>query len=128
MENANENEAVFNEREPTFAELRVDRDAVSAGEDVTLTLTNRSDEMIGYNLCVSTLEYRDGESWVQAAEQPTEICTMELRTLSPDGSDSFRHTMPAGLPPGEYRMWTNVEWPLGAGQETLITRSFRIES
>lgn len=114
--------------EATFAQLRVDRDPVPAGEDLTLTLTNRSEEWLGYNLCVATLERRDGDAWVPAEEQPTEICTMELRTLQPEASDDFRHTIPPALAAGEYRMRTNVEWPLGEGQQTVATRSFRIDA
>lgn len=121
MENAADNDA-------SFALLQVDPDPVGAGQDLTLTLTNRSAEAMGYNLCVATLDRRDGDIWVEAPEQPTEICTMELRVLMAEGSDSFRHTIPATLPAGEYRMRTNVEWPVGEGQRTVATRSFRIET
>lgn len=107
-------------------ELRVEPGEVRAGEEVMITLVNGSAGDLGYNLCVATLDRREGGEWVERPEPPAEVCTMELRVLAPDDSASFRHTIPSGLPPGEYRFRTGVEAPLGGPRVDAESHAFRI--
>jgi hypothetical protein len=108
---------------PSFAEVTLIA-APSAG-GVRLTLANESSEPLGYNLCASAFQRRDGSRWIDI---PTShMCTMELRTLSPGANDSFTHEVPATLERGEYRMVTRIERPLGAGEQMgLASNSFTL--
>jgi hypothetical protein len=113
------------------AELRVSPGEVSPGDEVMITLLNRSERELGYNLCVAVLDRREGEGdeageWVEWPDPPAEICTMELRVLDPGNTSSFRHTIPGGVTPGEYRFRTGVESPLGEGRVDVVSDSFRI--
>ncbi|HUP63991.1 MAG TPA: hypothetical protein VM557_01755 [Thermoanaerobaculia bacterium] len=87
-------------------------------ESVRLTLTNHSNDAVGYNLCTSSVVRRSGNSWI---EVPTRlICTMEFRTLRPGQTDSFPYPVPEGLPSGEYAWRNNIEFPLGDGERLEI--------
>jgi hypothetical protein len=108
------------------AELRVSPREVEAGGEITLTLVNHSREDIGYNLCPVVLERRGDGEWRLRPERPAEVCTMELRILSPDQSADFRHRIPSGLPPGEYRFRAGIEHPLGERQTGIASHPFRI--
>jgi hypothetical protein len=107
-------------------QLSVEPAEVRAGDEVVLTLTNRSGDPVGYNLCVAVLDQRAADEWVERPERPTEFCTMELRVLPPEESATYRHTVPAELPPGEYRFRTGVESPLGEGRVEVGSSPFRI--
>jgi hypothetical protein len=90
--------------------LSTDRRAYAPGEIATLRLRNIYGDDIGYNLCFSMLERREGDSWVGAEVQDERACTAELRLLPPGASDAFNGaTIPAELLPGEYRFRTRVE-------------------
>jgi hypothetical protein len=109
-----------------FAELGVQPDRMPPGAALELTLTNRSVHPLGYNLCPSVIERRVGDDWQLHPEPLAEACTMELRTLAPGASGSFRHTLPAALPPGRYRFRTGVEWPLGESWVGVISSTFEV--
>jgi hypothetical protein len=111
---------------PTFADLTVEPAQARPGGETLLSLTNRSDQEIGYNLCPAVLDRRVDGEWERHPEVPSEICTMELRVLDPGHSDSFRHTLPATLPAGTYRFSVGVEWPLGEGRVELTTEAFEV--
>lgn len=87
--------------------LVIEPDAVAPGDTVLLTLTNGSPYAIGYNLCSSGVEVREGDGW--SAVTSSRVCTMELRTLEPDATASYHFDLPAGLAPGAYRFTTTVE-------------------
>jgi hypothetical protein len=110
------------------ADLRVTPAEARAGDEVMLTLENRSDRPLGYNLCPAVLDRRAGADWEEWPEAPAEVCTMELRTLSPESSSSFRHTLPSRLEPGEYRFRTTVEAPLGEGRVEVASEPFAVGS
>jgi hypothetical protein len=114
------------EGQTAMVELNVDRSQQRAGGEIRLTLTNRSSDLIGYNLCVAALDRLEGEEWVEVPERPAEVCTMELRTLAPGGSDTFPHTLPRTLAPGVYRFRTGVESPLGESQVGLTSGRFEV--
>jgi hypothetical protein len=110
-----------------FATLTVQPPRSGPGGDVTITLTNRSERDIGYNLCPAVLDRLVGDEWAQHPEPPAQVCTMELRILQPGASDSFRHTLPSGLPAGTYRFRLGVEWPLGDTRVGVTSAPFQIE-
>jgi hypothetical protein len=93
--------------------------AERSGETVRLTLTNRSDAAVGYNLCSSALLRREGGGWVVV---PTDlVCTMEIRMLRPGASDSFRYPVPSGLTRGEYAWQARVEVPAGGAGRDVVS-------
>lgn len=93
-------------------------------EVLRLTLDNGSTNAIGYNLCASTLQRRDGSGWIDV---PTnEICTMQILTLQPGADATFEKRLPALLEAGEYRYVTFVENPVGASSARVATREFLI--
>jgi hypothetical protein len=101
--------------------VRLHAEAVSPGT-VRLTLDNGTDAQIGYNLCASGLQRRDGSAWTPV--ETGDVCTMELRTLNPGADATFEKQLPASLPSGEYRYVTNVESPLGSAQTGVASNSF----
>jgi hypothetical protein len=109
--------------------LRVDRADYGPGDPVVLTLVNGTGHDVGYNLCVTGLDRRTGGGgWEPAPVALVEACTMELRVLPPGETAEFRHTLPRGLAPGEYRMRTGVESPLGEPQTGAVTEAFTVRS
>jgi hypothetical protein len=112
--------------DPAGAELRVDRDPIAPGARFTLSLTNRTPDQVGYNLCVAALDRRVGDDWQPSPHALAEVCTMELRLLEPGAAATFQHTMPAAAPAGEYRIRTAVEAPLGEAQVGVATSAFRV--
>jgi hypothetical protein len=108
------------------AELRVEPTEARAGGEVMLTLENRSDAELGYNLCPSVLDRRTEEGWEQWPQAPAEICTMELRMLPIGSSSSYRHTLPSRLEPGEYRFRTGVEVAAGEDWVQVASEAFEV--
>lgn len=108
------------------AELRVDRASYRPGDPIRVTLVNRSDDSIGYNLCVTALDRRNGATWNDASLPLAEACTMELRTLAPGATADFDHTLPTGITAGDYRVRTAVEAPLGGSRVGVASGAFRI--
>jgi hypothetical protein len=93
--------------------------AVRLGDTTELTLTNNSTNPIGYNLCSSVLERRDGAQWVVV--RTDEACTAELRILQPAGTASIRKQWPKDAGEGQFRYRTRVETPLGGGTADIVT-------
>jgi hypothetical protein len=106
--------------------LTVDRTQYRAGNTMVLTLRNGTAQNIGYNLCGAGLDRRVGTEWQQVQPGLAEVCTLELRTLAPGGSATYRHTVPSGLAPGEYRVRSAVESPLGASWVAVHSSVFAI--
>lgn len=107
----------------TITDVRLLARAPGSGR-VLLTLENLSSGQVGYNLCTSRLERRDGERWT--ALPSDEVCTMELRTLDPARSVAYEKDLPPGITPGEYRYVTSVESPLGEGQRVIASAPFHV--
>jgi len=107
--------------------LTTDRSEYRAGGELRLDLRNDSGDGLGVNVCVSTLEVRDGAEWRQSTQQPDEICTMELRILEPGRSASHTFTLPAGLAAGEYRFVTDVERMASGERGPVASTPFRVD-
>lgn len=78
---------------------------------VMLTLTNGSEQRVGYNLCSSQLDRKSGAGWERV--ETGDVCTMEIRSLDVGQSATFDKNLPAGLASGDYRYVTRVEIPAG---------------
>ncbi len=115
-------------RNDDFAHIAVNPDRVTGGGRITLTLSNRSEHDLGYNLCPVALERRVGDEWESRAERPAEVCTMELRILNPNASATYEHTVPRELPSGTYRFRASLEWPLGGSQVSIASEPFEVAS
>lgn len=113
--------------EDSFAHLAVEPTQSSAGGQVTLTLMNRSEQALGYNLCPVAIERLVGDAWEERSERPAEFCTMELRVLDPGASATYEHTVPS-LPPGTYRFRASVERPLGGEQAAVVSEQFEVSA
>ena len=86
-------------------ELSVSPEQTSQDSTLTLTLRNGSEQQVGYNLCTSALETAGGR------EVPTSrVCTMELRTLEPGRTATYRYTLPVNVAQGSYRIAAQVSW------------------
>jgi hypothetical protein len=107
--------------EATTGEVRFGAERVSAGL-VRLTLDNGAPHPIGYNLCTSELERREGSAWTRVATG--EMCTMQLLSLNPGADATFEKQLPADLAAGEYRYQTSIESPLGTAQKKISTAPF----
>lgn len=96
----------------------------TANRTVVLTLTNDSTSAVGYNLCSSGLQRRDGSQWTDV---PTdEVCTMEIRTLQPGQSANFEKRLPPSAGAGEYRYVTGVEIPLNGSRVGVQSNTFEL--
>lgn len=108
--------------------LSVDRTQYRSGDTMVLTLRNGQAHAVGYNLCGAGVERRVGGEWREAEPGLAEVCTMELRTLAPGASATYRHTVPSGLEAGEYRVQSAVESPLGGSWFAVHSAAFTITS
>ena len=99
-----------------FAAERLSSDAVR------LMLDNGAAGRIGYNLCSSELQRRDGDQWIRV--DTGDICTMQLMTLNAGHDATFEKRLPSTLSPGEYRYVTSIENPIGSPMTRLATAPF----
>lgn len=109
---------------PSGVILRAAPDSVAAGEEVTLTLSNGTNGVIGYNLCASSLERRSGGGWQPAPED--RVCTMELRTLQPGDEVAQSLRLPDVLATGDYRYATTVERTAERTREAVASNPIRV--
>jgi hypothetical protein len=91
------------------AVLRTDKDSYAAGEPLRLVLNNTGTDPQGGNLCMSTLQRRDGQQWVDVPNPSDEACTAELLVAFPGAQLSHDFRLRPTLPAGEYRFRTMVE-------------------
>ena len=97
----------------------VERSSYAPGDTVAARLVNESDLAVGYNLCLASLERREGAGWLVVDEQLV-ICTADLRTLEPGESVPYRRGLSAGLESGVYRLRTRVELRLTGGPQVEV--------
>ena len=109
--------------------LETDRETYAPGQELSLRLGNESIEALGYNLCFSTLQRREGEEWAAVPRPetaPRELCAASQSGLAPGGSTSSVRTLAAWLPEGEYRYLTNVEWRWNGERMDVVSNTFRV--
>jgi hypothetical protein len=105
-------------------QLAVERSATSPGDSLVLVLENSSGAPVGYNLCASGLERRQGGEWQVVPSD--RVCTMELRTLSPGAQTRYPLAPSPELPPGEYRAVTGVERLTTGERLVVVSEPFRV--
>lgn len=99
----------------------------TTGDTVTLTLTNSSDRWIGYNLCTSDLEVRNGSRWERVRKMPeNSACTMQLDLLPPGGSDEYRQPVYDFIQRGTYRFRDEIEWMDSGAEFEVLSNGFRV--
>ena len=101
--------------------LTVSPEETTEDSTVTLALRNGSKQQIGYNLCTSTLQTAAGR------DVPTSrVCTLELRTLEPGRTDSYRYRLPVNMAEGSYRFATQVERMPDGGMHSVRSNGFTV--
>jgi hypothetical protein len=110
----------------------IDHATYVAGQSVGATLTSHSTDTLGFNQCANrTIEARDGEEW-RKYEEPGRICTMELRLLKPDETQTLTMALPSALPAGRYRITIafsrqRISPPSDSGAVTAVSPTFAVE-
>lgn len=107
--------------------LRTDKTQYKAGEQVALTIENRSASSYAFNPCTRSLEREQNGSWVPTPEEGR-MCTMEAWILDPRGTRTGTTELPSPLPPGRYRVVLRMSkessgapaTPLAAASEPII--------
>ncbi len=106
--------------------LTTNRQSYSTGEQVRLTLRNESRQPLGFNLCMSTLERRQGEEWVPVPADPTEVCPAILGLLPAGESTHHTFTLDRDLPAGEYRFRTELEHMDTGARGAYVSSTFQL--
>lgn len=83
--------------------LRTDKTQYNAGDQMTLTLENRSASSFAFNPCTRTIEREESGAWT-AVPEPGRMCTMEAWILDAHGTRSGPTELPSPLAPGRYRV------------------------
>ena len=105
--------------DPTGYQITLNREVFDRGNTGEVTIRNRSNESLEYNLCPRRLERRSGNGWTGTFEWPTAggACTTEARLLSAGAAVNALFEIPTGLTAGTYRLvFTGLR---GAGGEQL---------
>jgi len=88
------------------------------GEVVTLILRNDTDNLVGHNLCISSLLVRSGAEWRSI---PTHHgCTLMFSELPAGAEVRYDMDVPASLESGTYRFWTVIRLGTGEGPDLLV--------
>jgi hypothetical protein len=83
--------------------LRTDKTQYKAGDQMTLTLENRSASSYAFNPCTRSIEREESGAWT-AVPEPGRMCTMEAWILDAHGTRSGPTELPSPLAPGRYRV------------------------
>ncbi len=101
--------------------------AFAPGDTIIATLENRSDRMLGYNLCLADLEQQSPTDW-QRVPRHSLFCPLSINPLSPGESDTLTQLVREQFPAGVYRFRTEIVWPLDDNQRFEVTTgSFSLE-
>lgn len=110
------------------ATLTLDRTTYAAGAAVTMRITSQTRDTLGFNQCSSrAIERQDGSRWVPHSE-PDRMCTMELRLLMPNETQSANTDLPDNLRAGTYRMVLTLSRLSSANPGTVraVSSNFRV--
>ena len=99
--------------------LKTDKAQYKAGEQIALTLENKSAASYAFNPCSRTVEREEGGTWSPVPE-PGRMCTMEAWILDPRGTRSGNTELPATLTPGRYRVVVRLGLDSGAAPGSAI--------
>lgn len=103
--------------------LSTDRDRYEVGDTIQVTLANRSNGDVGFNLCPLARELRTGSRWQRI--ESFRLCTEELLRLEPGEQASAHEPVTAEWTPGRYRLVLTVR--SGNGQNPTEIRTSIIE-
>jgi hypothetical protein len=106
--------------------LTTERESYAAGEPIRLILDNQSDDPLGANLCMATLERREEQRWVAVPAPSDEVCTAELRVVFAGGQLSHEFRFREDLASGEYRFRTRVENSTTNVDTDEVSNSFQL--
>ncbi len=106
--------------------LTTDRPTYSRSQDLRLTLTNETQEALGTNLCISTLERRQGEQWIAVPGFPPDPCPAILRIVAPGQSASQLFRLDGTLATGQYRLVTRVEFTEAGEDRRVASNTFQL--
>jgi hypothetical protein len=109
-------------------QLTVDRTSYAPGATLTMRIVSRSRDALGFNQCSSrAYERQEGSNWV-VHQEPARMCTMELRLLMPNETQSVTTDLPAPLPAGTYRLVLTLgrQQSGSAGSVRAVSPSFRV--
>src|SRR5688572_32046501 len=87
--------------------LRTDKTQYKAGEQIALTLENRSASSYAFNPCARSIEREVGGAWT-AIPETDRICTMEAWILDARGTRTGNTELPSSLTAGRYRVVVRV--------------------
>ncbi len=108
--------------------LTRDRSTYQPGDAAMLTLANRTDAEVGYNLCLSQLQVRDGMQWMRRDVE--QGCILVQRTLQPGDHTTYAYQLPEQHAESRmHRLQTTVGIQTDEmGERTLHTKPFTIEA
>ena len=103
--------------------------AFAPGDTIIATLENRSDRMLGYNLCLAALEQQTPSDWQPVPRHSPEFfCPLSVNPLGPGESDTLMQLVREEFPAGSYRFRTEIVWLLDDNQRFEVTTgSFSLE-
>jgi hypothetical protein len=87
----------------TGVTIDLDRTSYRAGSQVTMRVTNHTNETFGFNPCTRIVERRQGDSWVTVPD-PGRVCTMQIYLLNPHATRTETTELPSWIPRGTYRL------------------------
>jgi hypothetical protein len=107
--------------------VTLDRASYAAGATVTMTVRNQGRDTLGYNQCSSrAVERQEGSTWAGVPE-PSRMCTMELRLLTPNETQAAKTDLPATLVPGTYRLVLTLgRQSTAGGSVRAVSPTFRV--
>lgn len=122
---------------PAAGEITVtlDRGLYAPGATMTARVLSQSQDTLGYNPCSNrTIERHQNGNWFPVQE-PNRMCTMELRLLMPNESQTVRMDLPSTVTAGTYRVVLTLSRqrsaPPGApanwGTVRVASESFRVQ-
>ena len=107
--------------------LTLDRASYAPGATATMRITSQTRDTLGFNQCSSrAIERQDGSRWVPVPE-PNRMCTMELRLLMPNETQTATTGLPATLSAGTYRMVLKLgRQSTQGGEVRAVSTPFRV--
>lgn len=118
----------YPQAQSTDAPIMMHTNAASydAGAPVITRLTNRTGRRVGYNLCRSRIERQNDEGDWRPVQAETEVCTAELRSLSPGQSATYTFRIPPHSRRGAHRIRTTLEDLQGGSGLDVVSNAFTI--